>query len=175
MSKTALKKELQGLDADALRGLLIGLYDARKEAREYLDFFADPDVDKLLTRYKAAVDKEIERVTRRRARPRMTFVRRLIKNFASLNPGDEWVAELMVHTVETACRVGCYNEFKELTQVSVARHLGETLKFIDTCGMAGEYLPRLIEAVEAMDSRYLRSRGFRQLLRESIAGYRARF
>ncbi len=48
MSKATLKKELKNFDADQLREILLDLYSARKESKEYPDFFVDHDIDAMI-------------------------------------------------------------------------------------------------------------------------------
>ena len=50
MSKTKLKKYLQNLTHDQIMEVVLDLYDARKDAKEYMEFFMNPDV-------KAELDK----------------------------------------------------------------------------------------------------------------------
>lgn len=83
MSKTQLKKELKDLDAEQLRQLLLDVYDARKEAREYLEFFVNPDIEKLYEKYRAALEKELYRGKYGRSTARISRIKRLIKDFAS--------------------------------------------------------------------------------------------
>ena len=43
MSKTSLKKTLNSLTRDQIMEVVLDLYEARKEAREYLEYFISPD------------------------------------------------------------------------------------------------------------------------------------
>ena len=45
MSKIKLKKELQNMSREQLLDIILNVYDARKEAREYFEFFLNPDSD----------------------------------------------------------------------------------------------------------------------------------
>ena len=53
MSKTSLKKLLSELDRDQLAEMIVELYEARKEAREYLEYFVSPDENAMLEKYKS--------------------------------------------------------------------------------------------------------------------------
>ena len=46
MSKTTVKKSLEGFDAGELRQLILDIYTKSKEAKEILDFYAVPDIAK---------------------------------------------------------------------------------------------------------------------------------
>ena len=43
MSKVALKKYLNTLQKGEIVEMVLDLYDARKEAKEYLEYFLNPD------------------------------------------------------------------------------------------------------------------------------------
>ena len=58
MSKTSLKKLLSELDRDQLAEMIVELYEARKEAREYLEYFVSPDENAMLEKYKSVIQKE---------------------------------------------------------------------------------------------------------------------
>lgn len=168
MSKTKLKAAISGLDAEQMRALILDVYDARREAKEYLDFFADPDVGGMLRKYKNALVKECGRVSRGRARPRMSKVRKHIKDFASFNPGDEYVAEIMVTAMELLCHAGSDTWVPEQTQRSIAKLLESTILFILTHGVQQQMLPRIDTAIKDMKSSVFYRNQFKRLLRETL-------
>ena len=59
MSKTTLKRELVNMDKEQLIELILEVYAARKDAKEYFEFFLNPDVGKLLDKYELAVSKNL--------------------------------------------------------------------------------------------------------------------
>ena len=77
------------MSREQLAGLLLEAYEARKETREYFEFFLNPDVGKLSQKYEAAIAKEFARVKRRYCRARMSNVKAALRDFASFQPGDE--------------------------------------------------------------------------------------
>lgn len=99
MSKTALKKFIAGLNREQLAEVLVQVYEARKEAREYLDYFVDPDEDAALDRYKAIILKEFN-PPKGRAKRRVSVCRRAIKEFMTLQPSATHVADLVLTYVE---------------------------------------------------------------------------
>lgn len=159
MSKTQLKKELAKMTADQIGELLLELYDARPEAKEYLDFFIRPDIDSKLEKARANIKKEMWRTSRGR---------RYIKDIASLNPGEEHVLEIMTYAVEQACAVGADQWIKETTQKALARLLSDTLTEADRAGMLGDYLPRIEKAIVSMPSSWFRTNEFKSFLKETL-------
>lgn len=99
MSKIQLKKELTNLTRDQLIQLILDLYSARKEAKEYFDFFVDPDVAKLYEKFRAEIEKEMTRGKYNNSTARISRIRKSIKNFASFDVGAESVTELMLYTL----------------------------------------------------------------------------
>lgn len=96
MSKIKLKKELQGMSSEQLLDIILNVYDARKEAREYFEFFLNPDSDALLEKYSIAIQKEVLRAKRgNRAKFRISVIKNLIKNFQGFDPGPEYVLRLI--------------------------------------------------------------------------------
>ncbi|MDE6051616.1 MAG: hypothetical protein K2G08_08020, partial [Paramuribaculum sp.] len=64
MSKTQLKKVLATMTAPQIADLVVELYEARPEAKEYLDFFVKPDIDAKLEKARSAIRKEASRTSR---------------------------------------------------------------------------------------------------------------
>ncbi|MEZ3590325.1 MAG: hypothetical protein K1V84_04760 [Muribaculaceae bacterium] len=104
MSKLKLKKELERMSPEHLRELLLDLYDARKEAKEYLEFYINPDAAKIIERYAKVIDREGERARRGR-RFRTTICSKAIKDFSSYGAGAEYEAQLMTRALDAALHV----------------------------------------------------------------------
>ena len=60
MSKSQVKKLLSGMSKEDVINVVLELYDARKEAREYLDYFVNPDETGELEKFKKIVLKEFD-------------------------------------------------------------------------------------------------------------------
>ena len=58
MSKATVKKILMSMQKEELIGMVLEMYDARKEAKEYLEFFVNPDEDGKLNEYKKIIEEE---------------------------------------------------------------------------------------------------------------------
>ncbi|MDE6330255.1 MAG: hypothetical protein K2L83_06035 [Muribaculaceae bacterium] len=102
MSKAKLKKALKKLPKEQLIEMVVELYSSRKEAKEYLDYWLEPDEEKELERCKTLVGREFFTpggVARRT--PTATSVNRIIKSFESLCCAPEHVAELRLTAAET--------------------------------------------------------------------------
>ena len=58
MSKATVKKILMSMPKEKIIGMVLEMYDARKEAKEYLEFYANPDEDGKLGEYKKIITEE---------------------------------------------------------------------------------------------------------------------
>ena len=45
MSKATVRKTLNSMPKEEIIGMVLEMYDARKEAKEYLEFYVNPDED----------------------------------------------------------------------------------------------------------------------------------
>lgn len=99
MSKAALKKELAAFDREQLTQIILDIYDCNKSAKDYLDFFVNPDVSKLRDRFDRALAKELNRSKRGYSKARISVIRRLLKDFQGFQPGSEAVRDAMLHVI----------------------------------------------------------------------------
>lgn len=58
MSKTTVKKTLIAMSKEEIIDMELAMYDARKEAKEYLEFYTNPDEDGKLEEYKKIIIEE---------------------------------------------------------------------------------------------------------------------
>ena len=101
MSKASVKKALKELDQEGLVNLLMDLYACRKDAKDFLEFWADPDEDKELERVKERIHKLFFLPQDKpRRKPDMTEIKTLVKNFRTLGPDPEKIADLLIYLPE---------------------------------------------------------------------------
>ena len=155
MSKTQLKKELKELDAPQLRELILEVYEARKEAREYFEFFLAPDADKLYQRYVTLIDKELLRSKRGMLSARFTRVRAFIKDFASFGPGADYVLRLMQHTLSVAVVAERAYHTKPPFENGILRLAADTLTYADRHLLFDSALKSVTEITDTQASRHL--------------------
>ncbi|MDE6339890.1 MAG: hypothetical protein K2K97_08920 [Muribaculaceae bacterium] len=144
MSKAALKKALKDLERDSLSEIIMELYEARPEAKEYLEFWLNPDAEEELQKYRKKIFKLFfmsEGKTRRS--PAFTELKTHTKYFISLGIEPEKVSDLMLYILET------YRDWLALRKHVVSHHprfdklYGETAAYIETAGLEDLYNIRL--------------------------------
>lgn len=168
MSKATLKKALDALTQEQITEMVLDLYAARPEAKEYLDFWVSGDIDSKMTKAKNAIAKETARAQRGRPRPRMTKIKRFIKDIVSLNADSEAIGEIMTYSIERMCAIGSDKWVKESTQKSTAKLLHDTLTYIRKNGIYAIFIQRLRGAIENMRTDNWWSRDFSTLLEEEM-------
>lgn len=156
------------MSAEQISEMVLDLYAARSEAREYLDFFVSPDIEKKLDKSRLSIKKEMSRNSKGRNKSRSTRIRRFIKDISSLNPGAEPVTEIMTFAVETFCEVGSDQIIKTSVQNGYARLLHDTIIYINDAGLVGDYLPRIEKAVDSMSSSWWSGNEFKKLLKQEL-------
>lgn len=167
MSKITLKKELSRMERADLVQLLLDAYSARKEIKEYFDFFVDPDVEKLDARYHQAIRKEFDRVRRGGyCKAKVTVLRRYLKEYASFQPGYENEINLHEFLVRTAMEAERVLNFSEGQMRCVAAVIKQMVELADLNLCVDRVMPRLLALLsdETCGSRY-----FRRYLRDELA------
>lgn len=100
MSKAALKKELANLDKEELINLILESYTARKEIKEYYEFYLDPDIAKLTEKFLNNIIKELKRSKRGGySKARISFIRSQLKEFAAFQPGFQAELDLLFKVI----------------------------------------------------------------------------
>ncbi len=144
MSKTTLKKQLKELTRDQLIEVVLDLYDARKDAREYLEYYINPDEKKMYEKYKGVIMKEFF-PQKGRAKGRTSVCKKAIKDFISLHPAARLIADLRLSLVEVICRhaeIGksWLKDSQEGTALSV---FADTLNYLFANDLLDEYQRRI--------------------------------
>lgn len=174
MSKTTLRRTINGLDKSQLCELIIDLYDARKEARDYLDFFANPDIEKRMEKARTNITKEFARSSRGRNKTRITRINKYIKDIATLKAGTEYEIELLSHAIETACKSANGSVFKDSVQNGVARLILTNAELSFAYGNFNEIYTRMENAVNSLRSSIFSRNQFKSVLKDALEESKAR-
>ena len=103
MSKAKLKKYLQTLSKEQVIEVMLELYDARKEAKEYLEFYLAPDSNAELEKCKKAIRQEFFPTRGFSEKPSFAKCRKVISDFQKLKTEPTYVADLMLFYIEQGC------------------------------------------------------------------------
>ncbi len=125
--------------------VVMDAYSARKETREYFDFFLDPDVDKLQEKTLARIDRELSRSKHGHSTSRITQIRREIKNFAGFDPGPEHVRNLMIETLRRILVREKYVYYKEAFEKGTRKLIEDIVQYADTHAIIDSTITALSE------------------------------
>lgn len=129
MSKKALKKELENLTKPQLVEVIIAAYASNVGTKEYFDFFLNPDVDALITKYKELIAREFKRTKRgNQSKARISVIKGYLKKFAGFDPGVKHVLDLYIYAVEESIDVERRFYLKVVQYESFARLVSEFMK-----------------------------------------------
>lgn len=150
MSKTKLKKYLSTLPQEQLVQVILDLYDARKEAKEYLEFFMNPDQKSALEKEK----KDLYRIYftpqgKTRSRVSVKSGSDLVADFIRLDIDPELVADLMLYHVEVAMsRLVMRHIVRETAWNSIVTLFRKAIDYIvayDLRGMSARRIEKILE------------------------------
>ena len=148
MSKASLKKELATFNAEQLREIILDLYNARKEAKEYLEFFINPDIEKLNDKTTEALKKEIGRVKRRMVSPRWTRVNAILKNYDTLRPGPEHVIKIYWTAVKLAAVEMSLYYVSATFETGLMKLFTKTIEYGDKNQVLATIFPEILKYID---------------------------
>lgn len=144
MSKTTLKKQLNELTREQLIEVMLELYEARKDAREYLEYYVNPDEKKMYEKYQAVIIKEFF-PAKGRAKGRTSVCKKAIKEFTTLHPSPRLIADLRMTLVETIYQyaAGMRSWIRDSQEGMALSMFADTLKYLFANGLLDEYSRRI--------------------------------
>lgn len=131
------------MDIGQLRQIILDAYDARKETKEYFEFFLNPDVDKLLDKFNKALDKELNRTKWGQSKARVTNIKNAMKDVVTLNPGVETVMKMYFTTFQRLGQTERYATFTSSQDNLVHFVLKSLLELADKSLMVDETVDTL--------------------------------
>lgn len=149
MSKAQLKKYIQGLDREQLEEFVLNIYSDVKPAKDYLDFFLNPDVDKLVDNTKRAL---CTRIFRPNGDPvlnlKFTKINNIMKDFTSKIHDPYMVADMMVYLLTLLCLYGSKYYHTESFVKSVVANFGRLSKWLVKTGLETEYREKMLGLIK---------------------------
>lgn len=146
MSKSQVKKLLAGMSKEEVVNVVMELYDARKEAKEYLEYFVNPDENSELEKFKKIVLKEFDDDFSRNPQCRFSVCRKALSDFKKLAPSEETLAEAMVFYVERVYEFSfCNGDLWEQYYDSAISNFRSTMTFIIKNSLLESMMPRIVQ------------------------------
>lgn len=168
MSKTALKKELAGFTKDQLIELILDLYTARKEVKEYFNFFLNPDSEKLFEKYRKAIDKEFNRTKWGRSKARISVIKKLLKEFESFQPDIRYRYTLYVQIIYFGLYYSSMDYFPDSLTNGIYKMVADYLTFANS----NEQLESALQNIDTITSpESIGPRSMKAGIKEVVQGY----
>ena len=146
MSKSQVKKLLAGMSKEEVINVVMELYDARKDARDYLDYYANPNETGELEKFKKIVLKEFDDDLLHRPQCRFSVCRKALSDFKKLAPSEESLAEAMVFYVERVYEFSfCIGDLWEQYYDSAISNFRSALKFLVKNSLLETMMPRIVQ------------------------------
>ncbi|WP_341459999.1 DUF6155 family protein [Parabacteroides goldsteinii] len=151
MSKAQLKKHLSALNKEQIIEVMLELYDARKEAKEYLEFYLNPNEDEKLEEYKRIIRDEF---FPRRGEPKCRFniCRKAISDFKKLKPHPACLADLMLYYIETGCEMtSMYGDMWEQYYTTLETNFAKAMELIAQLGYTKQFSKRIERMLKSIE------------------------
>lgn len=155
MSKGQLKKALGRMETSEIAEMVMELYDARPEAKEYLEYWLNPDPEAELEKYKLKAHRLFFTASGKpRKRPTITYLRQLTKYFSSICFDSEILSELYVYICSLDIE-WLRTRRNPLTNIKTIKSNLETAKlFVESSGLEDRFgikLDRLEEELAELE------------------------
>ncbi len=152
MSKTEVKKYIKELGADSLRQMILDLYSYSSEAKEFLDYHANPDDQKMAAKCIEVIDREFRPSYHYR---RLTFgkSKKAISNLKKLDPHPGILADVMIYMLTSAVETaGIWGNVEESFANSLGNNYKAIIEFLAKQGLLDEYKRAMTELAHDVDS-----------------------
>jgi len=150
MSKSTLKKHLQTLSKEQMIETVLELYDNVKPAKEYFEFFLNPNEKEMLEKYRAVIVNEFyPRGKFTEPKTRFSVAKKAIADFRALKPSPELLGDLMVTLAEMACKFTYdYGDMWEQYYNSAYNNFKAALDFLDKNNLLDNFKLRCEDCVK---------------------------
>lgn len=150
MSKAQLKKYLKSLTQEQLIQVILDTYDARKESKEYLEYFMNPDD-------KAAHEKArnelypiyFNKRGKTQSKLVMSNANKIVNDFIKLEPSSELVADLLLYNVELyVSRLSLRYIVSSTAWSTLVNHFRKAVDYAQSYSLADQFKNRVWKIVK---------------------------
>ena len=151
MSKAKLKEYLLSLTKEQITDIVLELYDARKEAKDYLEFYLAPDCNTELEKCKKTIRNEFFPTRGFSDKPSFAKCRKVISDFQKLKPEPTFVADLMLFYIEQGCEYTLeFGDMWEQFYTTLEGNFDRTMRFIFLNGLLANYYERIEKLIDCV-------------------------
>lgn len=136
MSKSKLKKYIDGLTAEQVGEILLQVYESSKEAKGWLDFYLDPDIEALSEKYRKQIHLKCYGRTGRARRPKMRDCNQMIKTFSRIVQDPTPIGDLMLYFMEEITRVAALKGSNSESYIrTLTGQFKKTIEYLESAGL----------------------------------------
>ncbi len=144
MSKGQLKKYIEGLERGQLEEFVLDIYSDVKAAKEYLDFFLNPDVNKVVDKTQRALYSKVFKPNGDPVlRLKFSKMNDIMKDFTAKVRDPYLVADMMAYLIGLLCDYGSRYYHGEAFVRSLVANFGRFSKWLVSSGLEKEYKDRM--------------------------------
>lgn len=163
MSKAQLKKALASMEASEIAEMVCELYDARPEAKEYLEFWLKPDPQGELEKYKVKIHRLFFTPSGKpRKRPTITSIKKELKYFSSLCFDSELISELHLYLCSVDLEWLKTRKNPAPSVKSARGNLDLTRQYIEAAGLEDRFSIKLERLEDELQEQERRAEGHRR-------------
>lgn len=129
MSKAALKKEIAGFTPEQLREVILAAYDSSAEAKDYFEFFLNPDIDTFISQCNDAIFKEIKRSKYGRSKGRISEIRRIIKKAIGYGLPPDKIGTVMLNAISLLVSAERFIDYPDALYNGTTKLVSEYITF----------------------------------------------
>jgi hypothetical protein len=111
--------------------IILRTYTARKEFKEYYEFFLDPNIEKLNEKYQKAIVTESNRTKWGYSKLRVSKVRNMLKEYMSFDPGAEYVLDMIFWTIRRLMVIFSFYRSTDSQLNCIPKLLADSLKYAE--------------------------------------------
>lgn len=127
------------------------MYENRKDVKEYLNFYLQPDSKALAEKCIKPIIKEFQRIKYGESKARITKISSAIKYFESFSPDSEYVREFYFQTILIALNANRYYWFADRLIIGLGeRVVKRYLEMCDKNFILDQSVKRLLDGAEPL-------------------------
>lgn len=144
MSKAKLKKHLLALSKEEIIDVVLDLYDARTEAKAYLEFYLKPDSSAELEKLRVRIVHEFFPVRGLPKNPSFAKCKKIVTDFAKMQASPDCVADLMLTVTEQGNNWALtYGYCEGAYEMALANSFARAMDFIFRNGLLLHFYERI--------------------------------
>lgn len=144
MSRTKFEKLANEMTKEDLVEMVLALYDSKKEAKDYFEYFLNPNEEKAEEKCKAVFLKEYTKTGVRPPKGRISKCKKALQDFEALRPSVERRIDVRLCMAELACKYGMKNwRIWEKNYKTIEKGFADTLLLILDSHLVDQYSTRI--------------------------------